>query len=130
MEEPSDGPWLPSIRFLPSSLRRFKFSQFLSFPGVTNPIKLDFSDALALVLLTAVGIFSHVFRIQFPRNSFPDEPVTLGHINAYLNGTWFFPRWPPFASQLQATVAYFLSYDALMKARPGGSTQCTTSHCG
>jgi hypothetical protein len=41
------------------------------FPGVANPIRLDFSDTLALVILTAVGIFSHVFRIQFPWNGFP-----------------------------------------------------------
>jgi hypothetical protein len=130
-EELSEGSWLPWIHFLSSSVRRFKFSQFLSFLGVPNPVKLDFSDTLALVILTAVGIFSHVFRIQFPRSSFPDKRVTLSHINAYLNGHWSFPDRPPFASQVQATVAYFLSNDTSMIIHPQGFSRTDyVSLCG
>jgi dolichyl-phosphate-mannose--protein O-mannosyl transferase len=111
MEESSDSPIaadLPGIHFLPSY---FKGKPFIAFSNVCNHLKLDFTDCNLLVLLTAIGISMHVFRIQYPRHAFPNEEFALPRVNSYLTGHYYYPDEPPFAYQLQALVGYFLTYD-------------------
>jgi dolichyl-phosphate-mannose--protein O-mannosyl transferase len=124
----SDGsPILPTV--LESGHKRF----LITFHAVTRflnnifpdrkvpPLTLDGVDAVAILFLTALGMITRIFRIQYPPYVVFDEVYFGNFTNWYLTGHYFVDIHPPLAKLIMAAVAHYAGYKADMNFELLGS---------
>jgi dolichyl-phosphate-mannose--protein O-mannosyl transferase len=78
----------------------------------TSPLVLDSTDAVLILFLTALGMITRVFRIQFPPYVVSDEYVFGEFINSYLTGVYFTDINPPLTKLIMAGIAHYSGYKA------------------
>lgn len=71
---------------------------------------LDNLDSVYIVLFTALGMLTRVFRIQSPPTVVYNEEYYGNYTNFYLRGTYFYDPEPPLAKLIMASVSYFTGY--------------------
>lgn len=74
------------------------------------PLDWNGYDALCLMVLIMLGIFSRFWIIQYPRHFVEKEDVHVGYINSYLNGSFFVDSQPPLSELLLAGIASMSGY--------------------
>ena len=72
-------------------------------------------DALSLMILIGIGVFSRFWVIQYPRHFVGDEAIYIGQINSYINGSYFIGTQPPLATMVMAAIAYLSDYKQQFK---------------
>jgi len=74
--------------------------------------KMEFKplDAALLIFFIWAGVFSRVFRIQFPRTAVFDEIYFGNFTNNYIQGLYFFDIHPPLAKLIMAAAAKISNY--------------------
>ena len=72
--------------------------------------ELDTTDAVFVLLFTAIGMITRVFRIQSPNAVVFDEVYFGNFTNYYLQGKYFHDIHPPLAKLIMAAVASFTGY--------------------
>lgn len=76
----------------------------------TKSLELDGTDSVAIIFLTAIGMITRIFRIQYPAYVVFDEVYFGNFTNYYLKGTYFHDIHPPLAKLIMAGVAYYAGY--------------------
>lgn len=101
---------LPTFKInLPFPKFRSLFTNLFS-KSSSKPLNLDTADAVAVLFLTAIGMMSRVFRIQFPKQLVFDEIHFGNFTNWYLKGQYFHDIHPPLAKLIMAGVAAYSGY--------------------
>ena len=117
MSSASDSDELPMTADKTSKIL-FKYD-FMSFKRLvksifpqreTKPLNLDANDSVAILFLTAIGIITRVFRIQFPKSVVFDEAYFGNFTNSYLRREYFHDIHPPLAKLIMAGVASYAGY--------------------
>jgi dolichyl-phosphate-mannose--protein O-mannosyl transferase len=106
---------LPLSTVLPKS-RFFNYNAVL--PYLTNifpekgtpPLILDATDAVAIIVLLAIGIITRTFRIHHPRSVVFDEVCFGDFTNWYLTGDYFTDIHPPLGKLIMAGIASLTGY--------------------
>jgi dolichyl-phosphate-mannose--protein O-mannosyl transferase len=75
-------------------------------------LTLTSTDSIAILVLTALGVLTRVFRIQYPPYVVFDEVYFGNFTNWYLTGTYFTDVHPPLAKLIMAGVARCAGYKA------------------
>jgi dolichyl-phosphate-mannose--protein O-mannosyl transferase len=75
-----------------------------------RPLQLDATDAIAILFLTALGMITRIFRIQYPPYVVFDEVYFGNFTNWYLSGLYFTDIHPPLAKLIMAGVAHYAGY--------------------
>jgi dolichyl-phosphate-mannose--protein O-mannosyl transferase len=75
-----------------------------------KPLVLDATDSIAILFLTALGMITRIFRIQFPPYVVFDEVYFGNFTNWYLNGLYFTDIHPPLAKLIMAGIAHYTGY--------------------
>lgn len=76
----------------------------------TQPFELDSTDAILVLLFTAIGMLTRVFRLQAPNTVVFDEVHFGNFTNWYLRGQYFHDIHPPLAKLIMASAASFAGY--------------------
>ncbi|EAY18464.1 Dolichyl-phosphate-mannose-protein mannosyltransferase, putative [Trichomonas vaginalis G3] len=76
----------------------------------TKSFDLDSTDAILVLLFTAIGMLTRVFRVQAPNTVVFDEVHFGNFTNWYLRGQYFHDIHPPLAKLIMASVASFAGY--------------------
>jgi dolichyl-phosphate-mannose--protein O-mannosyl transferase len=95
-------------RSIVQSFIRSLLNLFSEVPS--KSLVLDATDAVAILFLTALGMITRVFRIQFPPYVVFDETYFGTFTNWYLSGTYFTDIHPPLAKLIMAGVANYAGY--------------------
>jgi dolichyl-phosphate-mannose--protein O-mannosyl transferase len=76
-----------------------------------HPFHWDGYDALSVVILLFLSVFTRFWIIQYPRHIVSHEEKQIHIINSYLNGSFFIDSEPPFSSLLLAGFAWAADYN-------------------
>jgi dolichyl-phosphate-mannose--protein O-mannosyl transferase len=81
------------------------------FPDTpSQPFTLDAIDCILILLLTALGMLTRIFRLEYPPYIVFDEAYFRNFMNWYLSGDYFSDIQPALAKLIMSAVAYCANY--------------------
>lgn len=92
--------------------KRKKFTEYLFPSHKITPIGITMEDTIIMLFLLFIGIFTRIFRIQFPKEIVSNEDRIGQQINFYSTGQYFqnFEN-PPFTSLFYYFISTRMNYD-------------------
>lgn len=109
----SDNLELSENKLNSFSFNFHSFKRLMSniFPTIHSPrFELDEVDAVAILFLTALGIITRIFRIQYPQSPVFDEGYFLNFTNNYFRKQYFYDPNPPLGKLILSGAAHLAGY--------------------